>query len=102
MPSRLKEHAEGTGQQEIVLTPPDTEAVRGCTVYWSYSSTPTGGRLCVSSDLDTYIDLDIVAGGPGFIPLDRFPFEVGEELTVVLTSGGGSVVGKVSVHGQST
>lgn len=67
-------------------------------VIWSYSAAPTGGRLTVAINSVVIIDIDITAAGPGFLPLPeiRTPL-INQGVVVTLYSGGGSVVGKVSL-----
>jgi hypothetical protein len=66
---------------------------------WSYSNTPTGGRLVAAIGGTVLIDTDIGTGGPGLIELSK-PFYKTDEtrneaLVITLHAGGGSVVGKV-------
>ncbi len=65
-------------------------------IQWSYSATPTNGRLTVS-DGTTRLDLDITAAGPGVIPV-CIPCDEDAAMTVTLASGGGTVVGKLNVQ----
>lgn len=68
-------------------------------IVWSYSATPTGGRLTIVETETTVLDIDITSGGPG-------PFEVGEEysagaaVVITLAAGSGSVVGKLNVKAR--
>lgn len=67
-------------------------------VIWSYSAAPTGGRLTVAVNGAVVVDIDITAAGPGFLPLPEIRTPgVNQQVVVTLYSGGGSVVGKVSL-----
>src|SRR6267378_1501903 len=39
-------------------------------LFWSYSGTPTGGRLTLSDGTGNFLDWDITAAGPGFFDFD--------------------------------
>ena len=65
-------------------------------VVWSYSATPTGGRLTITDGGTTILDIDITVGGPGPVPLE-YVAGVNAAVVVTLAAGGGSVVGKLSV-----
>ena len=68
-------------------------------VLWSYSGTPTGGRLTISGldpTSDT-VDFDITASGPGPITLPPLMGGLGENVVVTLAAGGAGVVGKLTV-----
>ena len=68
-------------------------------VWWSYSGTPTGGRLLVQAGGQTFLDVDITAGGPGFLPIDPpVSLAAGTQLTVTLKAGGSGVTGKVGAN----
>lgn len=87
----------------VSLTPASDEIIRGGVVIWSYSGTPTGGGLTIYSDITELVDIDITAGGPGFLPLDGLNgIEYGEELNISLNAGGGGIIGKLNVIGRAT
>lgn len=70
-------------------------------INWSYSATPTGGRLRVrdTTNSETIQDIDITAGGPNsllFVPAIRC--KPGATIEVRLFAGSGAVVGKLNVH----
>jgi len=65
-------------------------------ITWSYSSTPTGGRLTISDGTRT-LDVDITAGGPGALNLN-WPGIVGATVIITLFSGGGGITGKLNVQ----
>lgn len=67
--------------------------------WWSYSGSPTGGNAKVQVGANSYIDIDITAGGPGFFPFPA-PLALGAGTQVVLTlaAGGSGVTGKCGFH----
>jgi hypothetical protein len=68
-------------------------------VTWSYSDTPSGGRLTIESpDGETQLDIDITAGGPGQIVMEPMK---GSEIVVTLAGAGGAVVGKLNIAKQT-
>lgn len=72
-----------------------------CTsIKWSYSDTPTTGRLTVTDGVTTLCDLDIIAGGPGSLPLGKLgEGSVGADLTITLAAGGTGITGKLNCEG---
>jgi hypothetical protein len=75
--------------------------VRHCIggVAWSYSASPTGGRLKIEDGSGNIVfDIDITAGGPGFVPFAQ-PLQgtAATALIVTLTAGGSGIQGKVTV-----
>jgi hypothetical protein len=64
------------------------------TVAWSYSDTPTGGKLTLTGGNVNY-EVDITASGPGVLDLDYAAASDGN-VTITLAAGGGTVVGKVN------
>jgi hypothetical protein len=70
-------------------------------VAWSYSNTPTSGRLTISDDTTVIFDMDITSGGPGFIPFTPAKEgSINKPLVIKLFNGG--VVGKVNSCGKWT
>lgn len=70
----------------------------GC-ILWSYSAAPTGGRLTVAGG-GFGIDVDIIAGGPGFIPFTIPQHATGDNAIVItLAAGGAGIVGKLNLLG---
>lgn len=68
-------------------------------VVWSYSDTPTGGRLTVTIGSTVVLDIDITNGGPGNLTVDPLMANAltkNEAVDVKLFAAGGSVVGKVA------
>lgn len=77
--------------------------IRG--IAFSYSATPTGGRLTVEDVSGTVIyDQDVTAAGPVNVvfPLPLRSAAVNTALIVTLASGAGAVVGKLTVLGHTT
>lgn len=75
-------------------------------VSFSYSATPTSGRLSITDGGATVYDLDLVAAGPWQCP---FPAGLessmlGNALVITLAAGGLGVTGKVNVdwHDENT
>ena len=65
-------------------------------VTWSYSGTPTGGRVStVGLESGGEVDIDITTGGPGQLAFR--PLRANAGLVVTLAAGGSGVVGKLSV-----
>lgn len=72
-------------------------------VAYSYSATPTGGKLTIADGSETVLDLDIPAAGEkviNFIPPRKG--RPNRSMTITLASGGGSVQGKLAVLGHWT
>ena len=70
----------------------------GC-ILWSYSDTPTGGRLTVTGG-GFNLDVDIIAGGPDHIPFSIPQHAMNDEdIVITLAAGGGAVVGKLNLLG---
>jgi len=69
---------------------------------WSYSEDPTGGALTITDGGTTVFQINITAGGPGFIPLDDMKFTSNSAVVVTLAAGGGTCVGMLNVIGKST
>jgi hypothetical protein len=72
----------------------------GKQVHWSYDGVPTGGKLTIKSGTTVIDEVDIISGGPGFLPLDGFETVAGELLSATLAAGGATVTGKVSISGR--
>lgn len=69
---------------------------------WSYSATPSGGNITIAdSNFGTVLNLDIPTAGVGtlFFP-NPLSGDNGASLTITLASGGGTVVGKLTVFGE--
>ena len=64
---------------------------------WSYSGTPTNGRLTSTGLRGDEIDMDITAGGPGPMLLPPASGEINTQVTLTLAAGGVGIVGKLSV-----
>lgn len=70
-------------------------------VYWSYSGNPTGGKLTLEDvSGTTVLEVDITAGGPGFLPFSP-PIRnaaANTALIVTLAAGGSGITGKLAVN----
>lgn len=68
-------------------------------VYWSYDDDPTGGRLSITFGGNVALDIDITAGGPGYIfwqpPIEALK---NHEVVITLAAGGAGITGKLSAH----
>lgn len=78
--------AATAGKQHLVL---------GC--QWSYSTSPTGGRLTVTVNAVTKFDIDITAGGPGGFNFS-IPGGTNQAVVITLAAGSGACVGKLNVQ----
>lgn len=78
--------AATTGKQHMVLG-----------VQWSYSVSPTGGRLTIVDGSTTIVDLDISGSGPGGFSFS-LPGTTNTAMVITLASGTGSCVGKLSAQ----
>lgn len=74
--------------------------IQGVMVHFSYSATPTGGGLTIKRGSTVIDEVDIIAGGPGFLPLDGFRSGVNESFSATLAAGGSGVVGKVNLSAE--
>jgi hypothetical protein len=72
-----------------------TITLHGC--QWSYSVSPTGGRLTVTSNGVSLFDVDVTSGGPGGFNF-CIPGTHDQNLVVTLASGTGTCVGKLNVQ----
>jgi hypothetical protein len=73
-------------------------------ITWSYSAAPTGGNLKIEDVSGTTVfTTDITAAGPGQLTFARpiVSSAVNTAMIVTLASGGGAVVGKVSVQHEA-
>jgi|ERR1051326_2029544 hypothetical protein len=69
-------------------------------ILYSYSTTPTGGRLTVEDGSGNYIvDVDLPAGGPNSINFTP-PLEgtINTAMIVTMAAPGGSIVGKLNIR----
>ena len=94
----------GAPNTAVVITLPVSAARRefAGSIVWSYSAAPTGGRLTVAGG-GFGIDVDIIAGGPDYIPF-AIPQHATDDVPIVITlaAGGGVIVGKLNLLGVST
>lgn len=72
-------------------------------VAWSYTDTPSSGRLRLlngTSSGTLLLDLDVTAAGPGsFFPPAAIGATAGSRLTAELLQAGSSVIGKLNLYG---
>ena len=89
----------GAPNTAVTITLNNTRSEIAGAIVWSYSAAPTGGRLTVAGG-GFGIDIDIIAGGPGFVPFN-IPQHATDDNPVVITlaAGGGVVVGKLNLLG---
>ncbi len=72
--------------------------VLGCGITFSYSGTPTGGRLTIEDGSGTVVyDVDISASGAGFIPLDPYKEMTVNTACIIKLYAAGAVIGKLAV-----
>jgi hypothetical protein len=73
-------------------------------ILFSYSDTPTGGRLTVEDGAANIVmDLDITAKGAGRVPfVPALRSTVNTALIITLYAGGVGIVGKLNVPGPYT
>jgi hypothetical protein len=70
-------------------------------IVYSYSATPTAGRLRIKDTTtnDVILDIDVSATGKDFLWFQQaIRFKPGSTIEVRLFAGGASVVGKLNVH----
>lgn len=79
----------------VALTASKTTTVHGC--QWSYSTSPTAGRLTIVTASTTILDLDITGAGPGGFNF-MIPGGAGEAVVITLAAGSGACVGKLNVQ----
>lgn len=95
MPLSQKLDAAGNAAAVVTLTTPRYLYW----VAWSYSAAPTGGKLTIAIGATTKLEVDIIAGGPGFIRFEPPLTNEGagtSNVVITLAAGGGTVVGKVT------
>lgn len=107
MPRRLRASDTGTNADVIItVTPSAVGQIKGGCIYWSYSKlyddAPVGSLEVFCEDLESLLGepLAITTSGPGFLPLDDFEGEPGEELVITLKAGGAGVIGTVAYLGR--
>lgn len=74
------------------------------TIFFSYSDTPTAGRLTIEDGAGNVVfDLDITAKGAARVPFEpKFRGTVNTDLIITLYAGGAAVVGKLNAPGHYT
>jgi hypothetical protein len=96
----MRQITSGAGASaSITLTAGTASQVRCLQgVVWSYSATPTGGRLTIASTGQPTFDVDTPATGLNQLdPTQTFRGMPGQSVVVTLASGGASVIGKLNV-----
>lgn len=98
-------HSPSSATAAVITIPASTGVAHEIEMLaWSYDDTPTGGNLKIESPSGTKIfEVDITAGGPGFIPLSGSCIKGAESqaLIITLASGAGSVSGIVNAIRRS-
>ena len=74
--------------------------IDGLMAWWSYDTTPTGGKLTIKRGTTTLLELTIPAAGAGSTSLEGLQTAKDETLSATLASGAGTVVGKVGISGK--
>ena len=67
-------------------------------IAWSYSGTPTGGRISMTGPT-VLPDLDVTAGGPGGLQFGAVVAPAGTPIVITLAAGGVGVIGKLYAEG---
>ena len=68
-------------------------------VAWSYSAAPANGQLTITDNGATVFAVDIIAGGPDYIPINM-EFTPNSQVILTLGAGGGVITGKLNVMGH--
>ena len=93
--------ATGAPNTAVVITLPTSRGRYefSGSIVWSYSGQPTGGRLTVAGG-GFNLDIDIIAGGPSYVPFN-IPQHATDNNPIVITlaAGGAGVVGKLNLIG---
>jgi len=66
-------------------------------IQYSYSGTPTGGKLTMTKAAITTFEVDILAGGPGFFDI-FVNAEGNQEVVITLAAGGVGITGKLNAQ----
>jgi molybdopterin-binding protein len=90
-------HASATNAAAVVTVPSESRRPYISKMVFSYSATPTNGRVTVTIGGEVVFSHAITAAGVG--PLNvNIGGEVGASMTVTLAAGGSGVVGDLSVE----
>lgn len=93
----------GAANTDVTITLPASRARHefAGSIYWSYSAAPTGGRLTIAGGGFGF-DMDVTAGGPGYIPFN-IPQHATDDNPIVITlyAGGATIVGKLNLLGMT-
>jgi hypothetical protein len=92
--------ATAAGNTDVVLTVPAAEGeIHILDALWfSYSATPTAGRLTISIGGVTVLDQHVTGAGLGPLPLYRMNSGENQAVVITLYAGGSSVIGKLSLQ----
>ena len=64
-------------------------------VQWSYSTSPTAGRLTITVNAVTVFDVSVTGSGPGGFNF-AIPGGTNQAIVITLAAGSGSCVGKIN------
>jgi hypothetical protein len=97
---RSGDYAQTTSHTAVVTIPasPDPNKVTLLLhVQWSYSDTPTGGKITATEGSAVLWEHHITSGGPGGLSPDVLG-TAATAMVVTLAAGGGSVIGRLTVR----
>lgn len=100
VPANPNNHVVSVPNTDVSITITPGRITLG-TIVWSYNDIPDTGRLTVTGGGWNF-DIDIIAGGPGFIPFDFGEYAVDDNDVVITLYAGGvdGIVGKLNVLGR--
>lgn len=78
--------------------PPASNRLRLKYVVASYSAAPTAGLLTISDGVNVNWEIDMPNAGPLVLPDLDLQCAAGAAITITLSAGGASVVGKVNAY----
>jgi len=105
--SALFDEPDPNTEAVVELACPDAETVNVLgAIYWSYKDldeSVSGGSIGVFSGGSVPVmGLDVVTGGPGYLPfVPPWPFEAGSSIVVRLADAGPTVTGRLKIHAWS-
>ena len=68
-------------------------------ISWSYDGVPTNGSLRIEDGITLVFEVDVVAAGPGYVPV-RKRGSANTALTITLAGGGGAVGCRLNIIGH--
>lgn len=74
--------------------------LEGVMATWSYSGTPTGGKVTIKRGTTTIDEVDVTASGPGYLPLNGLETAYNEALAATIAAGGSGIIGKVCIRAK--